>query len=43
MVSHLMLLQSHEEGIISILLEIEAELAVLFILTTCSGMLCTLN
>lgn len=39
MVSHLILLQSQEEGIISILLERKAEQAVSLFLTTCSGIL----
>lgn len=37
-VSHLILLKSHEEGIISILMEIKAEQAAFFVIT-CSGML----
>ena len=37
MVSHLILLQSQEEGIISILLKRKAEQAVSLFLTTCSA------
>lgn len=39
MVSHLILLQSQEEGMISILLERKAEQAVSLFLTTCSEIL----